>query len=77
MAGKLKVIETQYGQEYGMFIFNKELGSGAYILKKRSNRKPYPDVLSRNKTEECILAAISNYRSEIKKLHSDIETRLK
>ncbi|NGZ66635.1 hypothetical protein G6Z92_06495 [Vibrio aestuarianus subsp. cardii] len=65
MAGKLKVIETKYGQEYGMFSYNKELGSGNYILKKHSNRKNYPDVLSRNRTEECILDAISNYRTEI------------
>lgn len=75
MASKLKVEIDQYGQTYGAYIYNKELGSGAYILKKISRRKYYPDVLSRNRSEECILDAIRNYKAELAAKLEDIKIK--
>ncbi|MDH0451087.1 hypothetical protein [Shewanella sp. GD04112] len=76
MASKLKVETNEYGQTYGTYSYNKELGTGEYILKKHSKRKHYPDVLSRNRTEECILDAIANYKAEIKAMHEEIKRKL-
>lgn len=73
MARKLKVESNKYGQTYGTYSYNKELGSGEYILKKQSPRKWFPDVLSRGRTEECILDAIVNYKAEVKAKNEEIK----
>lgn len=75
MAKKLTVETDQYGQTYGTYRLNKELGKGSYILSKQSPRKWYPDVLCRTRSEDCILDAIANYKAEIKAKHAEIAQR--
>ena len=76
MASKLKVEINKYGQSYGVYSYNTELGTGEYILKKHSKRKDYPDVLSRNRSEECILDAIKNYKAEIAAQNEEVRKRV-
>ena len=50
---------------YGAYRYNTYLGVGQSHLSKVSRRKDYPDVLSYNRSETCILEAIKNYKAEI------------
>jgi hypothetical protein len=55
----------KYVQVYGAYRYNTQLGPGQYILRKISKRKDYPDVLSRDRIEPCIVDAIHQYHVEI------------
>lgn len=60
-------------QIYGTYRYNTQLGAGECLLSKVSKRKHYPDVLSRGRSESCILDAIANYKAELKAQYEAIK----
>lgn len=61
---------------YGNYRYNTYLGVGKYHLSKVSKRKAYPDVLSYNRSETCILEAIKNYKADVQATNEAIRQRV-
>lgn len=61
---------------YGTYRYNTYLGVGQSHLSKVSKRKDYPDILSYNRSETCILEAIKNYKAEVQAGNEVIRRRL-
>ncbi|WP_076923243.1 hypothetical protein [Pseudoalteromonas sp. SK20] len=61
---------------YGNYRYNTYLGVGKSHLSKVSKRKAYPDVLSYNRSETCILEAIKNYKAEVQATNEAIRQRV-
>ncbi len=62
---------------YGNYRYNTYLGVGQSHLSKISKRKAYPDVLSYNRSEVCILEAIKNYEEEVQAENEAIRKRVR
>ena len=77
---KLKVeVDPKYPSVliYGTYRYNTYLGVGQSHLSRVSKRKAYPDVLSYNRSETCILEAIKNYKAEVQTKNEAIRQRVR